>query len=155
MNGITEVEGHYRIAGGSFFLAALLDLWGTLRDRPLVRTGYYVALLGAVVSSVLLTVDLGRPERFWRMLIQSERGLLMFKYWSPMSVGAWGLLLFGGFAFVATLGALYEAGRVRWAPLRPLRGSVLGSLIAMLGGLLGFFLAGYTGVLLAVTNSPL
>src|SRR5207248_8877537 len=92
---------------------------------------------------------------FWHMLIQSERGLPMFKYWSPMSIGAWGLLLFGGFALLATLRALHEAGQVRWALLRPLRGRVLGSLIAVLGGLGGFFLAGYTGVLLSVTNRPL
>src|SRR5438874_3533602 len=143
------------IAGGSFLLAALLDLFGTLRDRPLVRTGYYVALLGALVSGLLLTLDLERPERFWHMLIQSKRGLPMFKYWSPMSVGAWGLLLFGGVAFLATLLALHEAGQVRWTLLRPLRGRVLGSLIAVLGGLGGFFLAGYTGVLLSVTNRPL
>ena len=143
------------IAGGSFFLAALLDLFGRPQDRPIVRTGYYVAFLGAVVSGILLTADLGRPERFWHMLIQSERGLPMFKYWSPMSVGAWGLLLFGGLAFLATLGALHEAGQVRWTLLRPLHGGVLGSLIAVLGGLCGFFLAGYTGVLLSVTNRPL
>jgi formate-dependent nitrite reductase membrane component NrfD len=68
------------IAGGSFFLAAMLELFGRPQDRPIVRTGYYVAFLGAVVSGILLTVDLGRPERFWHMLIQSERGLPMFKY---------------------------------------------------------------------------
>jgi formate-dependent nitrite reductase membrane component NrfD len=89
------------------------------------------------------------------MLIQSERGMPVFKYWSPMSVGSWGLLLFGGVAGVASLGALYEAGRLRWAPLRALRGGVLGSVVAVLGGLLGFFIAGYTGVLLSVTNRPL
>src|SRR5437870_5741238 len=31
------------MAGGSFALAALLDLFGKPQDRPLVRTGYYVA----------------------------------------------------------------------------------------------------------------
>jgi formate-dependent nitrite reductase membrane component NrfD len=143
------------IAGGSFFLAALLDLFGTIQDRPIVRTGYYVAFLGAVVSGILLTVDLGHPERFWHMLIQSERVLPMFKYWSPMSVGAWGLLLFSGLALLATLGALHEAGQMRWTLLRPLHGGVIGSLIAVLGGLCGFFLAGYTGALLSVTNRPL
>lgn len=143
------------IAGGSFFLAALLDLFGTIQDRPIVRTGYYVAFLGAVVSGILLTVDLGHPERFWHMLIQSERVLPMFKYWSPMSVGAWGLLLFSGLALLATLGALHEAGQMRWTLLRPLHGGVIGSLIAVLGGLCGLFLAGYTGALLSVTNRPL
>jgi len=44
---------------------------------------------------------------------------------------------------------------MRWTLLRPLHGGVLGSLIAVLGGLCGFFLAGYTGALLSVTNRPL
>src|SRR5919197_124726 len=60
----------------------------------------------------------------------------------------------GGLAFLATLGALHEAGQVRWSLLRPLHRGVLGSLIAVLGGLCGFFLAGYTGALLSVTNRP-
>ena len=45
---------------------------------------------GAVVSGLLLTIDLDRPERFWHMLIQSNTGRPMFKSWSPMSVGSWG-----------------------------------------------------------------
>src|SRR5438093_11213757 len=126
------------IAGGSFVLAALLDLFGTPQDRPIVRTGYYVACLGAVISGMLLTADLGRPERFWHMLIQSERGLPMFKYWSPMSVGAWGLMKFGGFAVLATLGALHEAGHVRWTWLQLVDAGVPLTRLAAVGGLCGF-----------------
>jgi formate-dependent nitrite reductase membrane component NrfD len=143
------------IAGGSFFIGALLDLFAGPRDQPVARLGYYVAFVGAVLSGILLTVDLDRPERFWHMLIQSERGGLMFKYWSPMSVGAWGLLIFGAFATLAALKALAEEGRVRWTLLRRLRGGVTRVMIAVLGGLAGFFLAGYTGVLLSVTNRPI
>jgi protein NrfD len=47
------------IAGGSYFIAALLDLFGAPRDRPVARLGYYVALVGIVASAALLTVDLG------------------------------------------------------------------------------------------------
>ncbi|MEW6297801.1 MAG: NrfD/PsrC family molybdoenzyme membrane anchor subunit [Thermodesulfobacteriota bacterium] len=143
------------IAGGSYFLAALLDLWGDPEDRRLVRLGYYVSLVGVVISGVLLTVDLNRPERFWHMLIMSERGWPMFKYWSPMSVGSWALLVFGFFAFLSSLGALAEEGRVRWPPLSRLRGGLPGTLLAVAGGVCGFFVAGYTGVLLSVTNRPL
>src|SRR5256885_10155419 len=35
------------------------------------------------------------------------------------------------------------------------RSGLLGVLVAVLGGLLGFFVAGYTGVLLSVTNRPI
>jgi formate-dependent nitrite reductase membrane component NrfD len=143
------------IAGGSYFLAALLDLWGEAEDRPVARLGYYVAFVGIVLSGLLLIVDLNRPERFWHMLIMSERGWPMFKYWSPMSVGSWAVLLFGGFAFASSLGALEEEGRVQWRLLSVLRGRVLHLLLAVLGGLCGFFVAGYTGVLLSVTNRPI
>jgi protein NrfD len=143
------------IAGGSYFIAALLDLFGAPRDRPVARLGYYVAVVGIVVSGVLLTADLGRPERFWHMLIQSKRGWPMFKYWSPMSIGSWGITVFGMFAFLSALAALEEGRMVRWAGLRKLREGVLGTLIIVLGGLCGFFVAGYTGVLLSVTNRPI
>jgi protein NrfD len=143
------------IAGGSYFIAALLDLFGHPRDRPVVRLGYYVAFVGAVVSGVLLTADLGRPERFWHMLIQSKHGWPIFKYWSPMSIGSWGITAFGFFALLSSLAASKEGGIVRWAALRRLCEGVPNTLIVVLGGLFGFFVAGYTGVLLSVTNRPI
>jgi protein NrfD len=143
------------IAAGSYFIAALLDLFGDPRDRPVARLGYYVALAGAALSAVLLTADLGRPERFWHMLIQSQRGWPMLKWWSPMSVGSWGISLFGLFALLAVLATLEEVGLVRRAGLRRLRQGVLGTLIVALGGLFAFFVASYTGVLLSVTNRPI
>lgn len=142
------------IAGGCFFIASLLRLFGRPADRPIVRLGYYIAFIGAIISGILLIVDLGRPDRFWHMLIQSETGRPMFKYWAPMSVGVWGFLLFGVFSFLATLGAMHEAGRLRWGVTGALAGP-LSAAVAILGGLAGFFLAGYTGVLLSVTNRPI
>jgi protein NrfD len=143
------------IAGGCYFIAAVLDLFGTPRDRPMMRLGYYVALVGIIISGVLLAVDLGRPERFWHMLFQSQRGWPMLKWWSPMSVGSWGISAFGLFAFLSTLAALEEGGTLRWAGLRKLRAGFLGTLIVVLGGVFGFFVAGYTGILLSVTNRPI
>jgi protein NrfD len=143
------------IAGGCYFIAALLDLFGTPRDRPVVRLGYYVALVGIIISGVLLTADLGRPERFWHMLIQSTRGWPMLKWWSPMSLGSWGISAFGLFALLSTLMALEEGGTLRWARLRKLREGVLGKVITVLGIVFGLFVAGYTGILLSVTNRPI
>jgi len=80
----------------------------------------------------------------------------MFKPWSPMSVGSWAVLAFGAFAFVGFLAALAESGRLRWSWLTALRPPrPLGVVVGVLGGLLAFFVAGYTGVLLAVTNRPI
>ncbi|HXV86417.1 MAG TPA: NrfD/PsrC family molybdoenzyme membrane anchor subunit [Gemmatimonadales bacterium] len=143
------------VAGGCFFIASLLQLAGRPEDGPVIRLGHYVAFGGALVSGVLLTLDLTRPERFWHMLIASNTGDLMFKAWSPMSVGAWGLLLFSAAATVALAGSLAETGTLSWAPLRGLARGLPATLVAIAGSTLGFFLAGYTGVLLAVTNRPL
>ena len=143
------------IAGGCFFIASLLQLFGRPEDRPVIRLAHYAACAGAMVSGALLTLDLTKPFRFWHMLIASNTGEPIFKAWSPMSVGAWGLLLFGGAATLAAAAGLVEEGRLTWRPLRALTRAGPGRLLAVTGGALGFFLAGYTGVLLAVTNRPL
>jgi protein NrfD len=129
------------IAGGAYFLAAVLAWFGRPEDRPVIRTGYKLAFWGAVLSGILLTLDLGRSLRFWHMVFQSDNfPHLMFKSFSPISFGAWALLLFGACAFFSWL--IETEG-------------TLAKLIAALGGLLGFFVAGYTGVLLSVTNRPI
>jgi formate-dependent nitrite reductase membrane component NrfD len=147
------------IAGTAFLLASLLHLFGRPADRPLVRLGYYTAFLGAILSGFLLTVDLGRPLRFWHMMIESNTGRPMFKSWVPMSVGVWGVLLFGLFAFLAALAALSEdrpdVRVLRSAAVRALRRPAAAAVIAVLGSIFGLFLAGYTGVLVAVTNRPI
>jgi protein NrfD len=144
------------LAGGSYFIASLIDLFGRPQDRPLSRLGYYISFPCIVISGLLLTVDLQRPERFWHMLIESNTYRPMFKLWSPMSVGSWALLTFGAFTLVSFLGALADAGRVPWPAWRNVHPpSLLGRFIAVIGGIFGFYVAGYTGVLLAVTNRPI
>jgi len=147
------------LAGGAYFLSALLDWFGGAEDRPVIRTGYDVAAVGAILSGLLLTIDLGRPLRFWHMLFQSEHfPAIMFKGWSPISFGAWAILLFGLFAVLSALGARAEEGRLQMPALRAVGGVVRGGvakLVAGVGGLLGLFIAGYTGILLSVTNRPI
>lgn len=144
------------LAGGCYFLGALIDLMGRPEDRPLARLGYYIAFPCVVLSGLLLTLDLTRPLRFWHMLIESNTYQPMFKPWSPMSLGSWALLIFGIFSLVSFLGALVEDNRLAWPAWRKVRPpGMLSKVIAVLGGLVGFYVAGYTGVLLAVTNRPI
>ena len=143
------------IAGGAVMLATLLRFFGKPEDQPIARLGYYLGVGGVVVSGLLLTIDLERPLRFWHMLLQSHTGRPMLKAWAPMSVGAWGLLLFGGFAFLAAAGAAAEEGRLPWPRLRILAEGTLGRVIGVLASGFGLFIAGYTGVLLAVSNRPI
>jgi protein NrfD len=144
------------IAGGSYFLAALIDLFGRTEDRPLARLGYFIAFPAVLVSGLLLTVDLTVPSRFWHMLVQPHTWRPMLKTYSPMSLGSWALVFFGAFAFVAFLAALRDARRLPWPWLEVFRPpGIVGSLVAVIGGVFAFFVAGYTGVLLAVTNRPI
>jgi len=134
----------------------LLDLFGKGRDRRLVHLGYLIAFPLVCVCGLVLTVDLGRPERFWHMLVQSETFRPMLKTYSPMSTGAWALLLFGGCAFLSFVAVLAERGWLGWPLLRRLGPPAFaGRLVTVIGTLLGFYVAGYTGVLLAVTNRPI
>src|ERR1700687_6160732 len=108
------------LAGGSYALATMLRLWGSGRDERTVRTGYIVAFPLIVVGAIFLTIDLGQPLRFWHMLIDTTPGQsgLVFKSWSPMSIGSWALLLFGIFAFVSFLQSVALARRERRDPDR-------------------------------------
>src|SRR2546425_4266234 len=146
------------IAGGSYFIAALLQWFGRGRpeDRPVIRTGYTLGFWGAIISGALLTLDLGRPLRFWHMLFQSENfPSVMFKSWSPISFGAWAILLFSACAALSMIGAWSEEGWVRAPGAQLLQsGRLLAKLVAGLGGIFGFFVAGDTGGPLSVTKRP-
>jgi len=139
------------LAGGCYFLAAAMDIFGGGRHRAVARLGYLVAFPAVVICAALLALDLERPERFWHMLLQSATWRPMFKAYSPISVGAWALLAFGAFSLLSFLGARRETGP--WTVLRP--PAPLGALVSVLGGFFGVLLAGYTGVLLSVTNRPI
>lgn len=143
------------IAGGSYFIAAMLDLFGDESDHTMARIGYFIAFPLVLVCAPLLIIDLTRPERFWHMIIQANTFLPMFKWWSPMSVGAWALMIFGLFTFVSFVGSLIECGVFRAEPPRFLAADPFRHVFNVLGGLAGFFLASYTGVLLSVTNNPI
>src|SRR5207247_4686106 len=88
------------------------------------------------------------------MLLDASVGGLSFKPWSPMSLGSWALLGFGLFSFVSFLGAVADGGWHAADPIaRILRGTI-GAVWNVIGTGLGFFVCGYTGVLLAVSNQP-
>ena len=106
------------IAAGAYFMAALVEFVGDEQDRKLGRLGYFLAAPLVAVCGVLLILDLHQPTRFWHMLLDRETLLPHMKYWSPMSIGAWALLLFGAISTVSFVGALAEARRCglgRWA----------------------------------------
>lgn len=133
-------------AAGSSALATLAARGGDPADAELVRNGRYAALAGAALSSALLVKDLGRPERFLKML-------RIFKLKSPMSVGVYTLV---SFSTGAGFAALEQARADGLVPLP------VGPLVALSRPLRAFtatvstaFMASYTGVLIAATAIPL
>lgn len=146
------------IAAGSYAMASLAALFGTEQDRRSTRAAYYLAFPLVCLCGVLLIVDLGRPERFFHMLIKSNTWAPMLKWWSPMSAGSWGLSAFGGFAFASFLGVLAEDHRLglgRFSALAKRLGQGrFGTAFQIGGSLAGFFLGAYTGALLSASNQP-
>lgn len=142
------------VAGGAYLTSAIIELVGRPEDRPIARMGYYIAFPLSLVCAVALIADLGRPERFWHMIVYSQTFQPWPKWDSPISVGAYALLFFGLFSFLSFLDALVETGRLPWAPLREKYSGTPRTIYSIAGGLMGFFLASYTGVLLAHTHLP-
>jgi formate-dependent nitrite reductase membrane component NrfD len=147
------------LAGGTYFLATLLRYWGTPADEPVARLGFYVPFPATLIGLLLLTLDLEQPLRFWHMLFDTTPGQfgLNFNSATPMSVGVWVLLVASVFAFVAFVDALARDGRFRNRPARGLSGlldGTAGMVWNVVGTILYLFIAGYTGVLIAVSNQP-
>ena len=59
------------VAARGYATGALLEVNGRGKS-PVARTAHLLAFPLIVVAGLLLTVDLQRPERFWRMVIASE-----------------------------------------------------------------------------------
>ena len=143
------------ISGGSYAIGTLLRLFGAPADERLARAAFIVSFVALLPCPIFLVLDLGQPARFLNMLFDASNGGLAFKPESPMSVGAWALLFFGLFSFVSFVGALAEMGTVRaLTPVARFFRGPLETVWNIVGTGLGFFVSGYTGVLLAVSNQP-
>jgi len=140
------------ISGGSYAIATIIRIFGAPADQRISRLGYIVSFIALIPCPIFLTLDLGQPLRFWHMLVDTSEGALAFKYWSPMSLGAWALVIYGLFSFVSFLGALAEGGTRALSPFAGFVRGTLGSIWGAIGTFFGLFIASYTGVLLAVSN---
>jgi formate-dependent nitrite reductase membrane component NrfD len=62
--------------------------------------------------------------------------------------------VFGAFVTASFVDCLVRDGRLRWPWVARLLGGGFGRLVTVVGTILGLFIAGYTGVLLSVSNQP-
>src|SRR5205814_3173050 len=142
---------------GAFVIGTMLRLWGSAADWVASRIAFLISLPLLLICPILLTLDLGKPLDFWHMLFNANTGTPVFKTWSPMSLGAWALLVFGFFSFVMFLVALGEGDYLRSRALSRvgrLPTNVFGLVFMVIGSIFGIFIAAYTGVLLSVSNQP-
>lgn len=146
------------LAAGIFFFIALANITGSKQDREVAsRLGFFPAPLMAV-AAILLTVDLGQPERFLNLVFTSpgatERpGPFFLNPNSPMNYGTYVIMVFGALTVIPFLDALRHSGRLSIAGglVETLAHNPLGMIVCAI-----FALAtgSYSGVLLNVTNQP-
>ena len=144
------------VAAGAIVAAAILEFSGRGRS-PAARAAHLLAFPLMALAGVLLIVDLSRPERFWHMVLMSERFLRMLKPWSPMSAGTLLLSAFSGACFISFVDALIGARRLTlggWRYDRTLHGGPLGIAWASISALLALGVGIYSAVLLTTSAIP-
>jgi len=135
----------YFFVGGFAGMAAVIAFAGLVfHQTETARTAMQLAAIGAILSPILLVMDLGRPRLFLNML-------RIFKPQSPMSVGAWILSLFGACAFPGLI-ALELHTRHLGGNDQVFR--IAAALFVAGSAFCGLLLATYTGVLLGATAIP-
>jgi hypothetical protein len=107
---------------------------------------WLAAIAGAILSPILLIMDLGRPQLFLNML-------RVFKHRSAMSMGAWILSLFGACAVPGLIALELHAHQVFSGSLDQLLRLAAGTFIFG-SAIFGTLLATYTGVLIGATVIP-
>jgi formate-dependent nitrite reductase membrane component NrfD len=113
----------------------------------LARAAMWLAsIAGAIVSPVLLIMDLGRPRLFLNML-------RVFKHRSAMSMGAWILSAFGACAVPGLIALELHTHQIFPGTLDQLL-RVAAGIFIFGAAIFGTLLATYTGVLIGATAIP-
>jgi formate-dependent nitrite reductase membrane component NrfD len=137
----------YFFVGGAGGMSAVIALAASaFHHVDLARMSIFLSVIAAIVSPILLVMDLGRPMRFINML-------RVFKHQSAMSMGAWILVGFSVCAVPAFLTLEIHARGIFTGTLDSAV-RILAGLLMMGSALFGVLLATYTGVLLGATVIP-
>jgi Polysulphide reductase, NrfD len=138
----------YFFFGGIAGMSAVIALGAAIFNHvDLARAAIWIAAIaGAVVSPILLIMDLGRPHLFLNML-------RVFKHRSAMSMGAWILTAFGACAVPGLIALELYAHQLFPGALDQFLRLAAGVLI-LGAAIFGTLLATYTGVLIGATAIP-
>ncbi len=83
------------LSAGSLILSSLTYVFGREEYRPAARLAVFLAIVLIMGAMIAIAVDLGRPEKFWRLFV-------FFFMSNPTSMFALNGLLYGGY-FVISL----------------------------------------------------
>ena len=137
------------ISGGSFAISRMAGRFGGAKYADVRRLGTYAAFSAFLPCAPLLIADLGDRTRFHYML-------RVFKPKSPMNFGAWVLSALGAFLSLAFLKELLlQRSNDRPGKLLKAAGVGIDAASDIAGVPLGLLLAGYTGVLLSTSTTPI
>jgi hypothetical protein len=138
----------YFFFGGIAGMSAVIATGAALFHHvDLARASMWIAAIaGAVLSPILLIMDLGRPHLFLNML-------RVFKHRSAMSMGAWILSAFGACVVPGLIALELHAHQIFPGTLDQLLRIAAGILIFG-SAIFGTLLATYTGVLIGATAIP-
>ena len=135
-----------------FMVAVAANLAGGRRYRRISTTGALIAPWPVILGVLLLIVDLGKPLRFWEMMLRRSHETLgvesiMFKIGSTMSLGTWLLIVFvlGSLLYMVVAILAYP---FKWAEKLQKVLGVIGLPVALLVTI-------YTGVLLSATTNSI
>ena len=138
----------YFLTGGLAGMSAVIASAAIIFHQvDLVRVAMWIAAIaGAVLSPVLLIMDLGRPRLFLNML-------RVFKHRSPMSMGAWILSMFGACIVPGLIALELHIHQIFAGTFDQL---LYGAAYIFIFGsaIFGTLLATYTGVLIGATAIP-
>jgi formate-dependent nitrite reductase membrane component NrfD len=142
-----EIPLYFFFGGIAGMSAVIASGAVSFNQVDLARMAMWVAAAaGAILSPVLLIMDLGRPRLFLNML-------RVFKHRSAMSMGAWILSFFGACAVPGLIALELHAHQTFGGTLdQVLR--VAASVFIFGSTIFGTLLATYTGVLIGATAIP-
>jgi len=138
----------YFFFGGIAGMSAVIALGAVLFHHvEFARSAMWIAAIaGAVLSPILLIMDLGRPHLFLNML-------RVFKHRSTMSMGAWILTVFGMCTVAGLIALELHAHQIFPGTLNQLVRLAAG-IFVFGAAIFGTLLATYTGVLIGATAIP-
>jgi formate-dependent nitrite reductase membrane component NrfD len=138
----------YFFFGGMAGMSAVIASGAVIfHHLDLARTAMWIAsIAGAILSVILLIMDLGRPRLFLNML-------RVFKHRSAMSMGAWILTAFGVCAVPGLIALKLHAHQIFAGTLGQFL-RVAARIFICCAAISGCLLATYTGVLIGATAIP-